>query len=248
MESKKQKLIRGLNLVINALKNNTIHYEWTEQHSCNCGVVAQSILGRNKVEINQYWVEASGKLGQFETDKKKIDRTWQNAVKHLCPITGEPMAEIFKKLFEAGLSKSDIVHLEYMDNKAILDRSGINMKIRKTIKEKVFEKTVEETEIQKHPNFFLRLFGKKIEVKVKKDVFKEVSSEKTVDDDNYHTRRGNLIKYLTAWVLILQEGIKYTESELSDLNASQLENELLVAVAEENYEYATVLRDKLNFK
>lgn len=248
METKKQKLIKGLNLVINALKNNTIHYELTEQHSCNCGVVAQSILGKNKAELNSYWVEASNKLTQFETDKKKIDRTWQNAVKHLCPITGEPMADVFRKLFEAGLSKSDIVHLEYMDNKAILSRSGIKMKINKTFKEKVFVETIEKTIIQNHPNFFLRIFGKKIEVKVTEDVFKEVSSEKVVEDNQYHTRQHNLVKYLTAWVLILEEGVKHTETELEGLNASQLENELLVAVAEENYEYATVLRDKLNFK
>lgn len=248
METKKIKLIKGLNLAINALKNNTIHYEWTSQSSCNCGIVSQAILGKNKKEIHDLWGEASIKMQDFETDKVKIDKTWQNAVKYLCPITGEPTVDVFRKLFDAGLSKSDIVHLEYMDNKAILERSGINKKIKKITTEKVLEKTIEETEIKKHPNFFLRIFGKKVQEKVKKDVFREVSSEKIVNDDLYHTRQGNLIKYLTAWVLILEEGIKYKESDLNDLNVFQLENELLVAVAEENYEYASVLRDKLNFK
>jgi hypothetical protein len=248
METKTQKLIKGLNIVINALKNGTIHYDWTQQDSCNCGVVAQAILGKTKEEIRTFYNEISSGLAKHNTKDTKIDLTWQNGVKYLCPLTGEPMIEVFKKLFEAGLSKSDIVHLEYMNNPAILKRSGIQLKIKKVVVEKKLAETVTRLETQKHPNLFPRLFGKTVQVAVKTDVYKEIKSEKIIVDDYFHTKQHNLIKYLTAWVSILQEGAKYKEEDLGGLTIEELESELLIAVAEDKFEYACLLRDTINAK
>ncbi len=248
METKTQRLIKGLNVVINALKNGTIHYDWSHQDSCNCGVVAQAILAKNKDEIRTYYNEVQKELAKHNTNDAKVDLTWQNGVRYLCPLTGEPMVEVFRKLFEAGLSKSDIVHLEYMNNPAILKRSGIQLKIKKVVVEKKLVETVTRLETQKHPNFFKKLVGKTIQVSVKTDVYQEVKNEKTVVDDLFHTKQHNLIKYLTAWVSILQEGAKYKEEELSGLTVEELESELLVAVANDKFEYACTLRDMINAK
>src|SRR5271165_6450143 len=111
MNAKKQKLIKALNLAINALKNDTVHYSWQHQNSCNCGIVAQAILGKNKQQINSLWANVETKLEEINIK----EYTWRNGVKHLCPITGEPLVDVFSKLFESGLSKEDIVHLEYMN-------------------------------------------------------------------------------------------------------------------------------------
>lgn len=51
--NRKQKLIESLRLVIGALKNGTIHYDWKEQHSCNAGVVAQAVLEETRDGINE---------------------------------------------------------------------------------------------------------------------------------------------------------------------------------------------------
>jgi hypothetical protein len=48
---RKEKLIESLRLVIDALKNNTVYYDWSEQSSCNMGVVAQAILSVDVKEL-----------------------------------------------------------------------------------------------------------------------------------------------------------------------------------------------------
>ncbi len=246
MENRKQRLINSLSLAIVELKNNTIHYDWRHQESCNCGVVAQAVLGTTPAKVRELWLEASGKLRIIESikpDEEPFDRTWQNAVKNLCPMTGEPMVKVFKMLFDAGLTKSDIVHLEYMDNPAILKRSGINIKEKVSFKssKKVMES---KTIMVKHPFYLLRILGvmqtKEVQVEVVEYVDKKTG---------YYASRNNLVLYLTAWVSILKEGTKYKESDtLSEVAATDLEHELLVAVANEDFEYAAALRDKINVK
>lgn len=244
METRKSKMITSLNLVINALKNNTIYYNWTHQESCNCGVVAQALLNVNAPHLKSMWRDAQKIMISLKReDEKSIDPTWQNGVKRLCPITGEPMADVFKRLFDAGLTKEDIVHLEYMDNPAILKRSGIDIKARYFNNEsKKVEKQV-TTKIP-HPFFLFRWFGV---TKTKTEVKETFETEKV--QVGYYTKQENLILYLQAWVDILNEGVKYKNGQsVEKMSNVDLEKELLNAVAEENYEYATILRNEINLK
>ncbi len=228
METKKEKLIAGLSLAISALKDNTIHYDWVEQDSCNCGVVAQAITGLSRPDLRKMWNEVSGALDGIKKDGKAINKTWQNGVKHLCPITGQPTVDIFKILFAQGLSKSDIVHLEYMDNPAILAKSGIstnNLQVKIKVKQPV---------PHSFPLFrWLKIKGKEVEVEA-------------IENSSFFTNKGNLILYLTAWVQILKEGGKL--EPMSNLSVTELQKELLIAIAEDNFEYACVLRDKINIR
>lgn len=240
MENKKDKLIKSLNLVINSLKNDTIHYDWESQSSCNCGIVAQAITGMNRKEIAQAYGEVNTALKNIDKD---ISRTWKNGVKYFCPITGEPMFKIFKDLFDNGLTKEDIVHLEFMDNPAILERSGIKTHEIETYYTSVKDSVVVTQEAIPHPNFFLRLFGYTKIVENEEITYKKV--EKTRKNSiKYYKKKGSLIKYLQAWVSILEEGSK--GEELDNTSRVDLEHELLVAVTEENFELAADLRDKIN--
>lgn len=247
MQTKKQKLISSLKLAINALKNKTIHYDWKEQASCNCGVVAQAILGKDVNEIEKLFSKVRDKIREIHNKQviegnnttQKADTTWRNGVKHLCPISGEPMAVVYKLLFEAGLSKEDIVHLEYMDNQAILAKSGIQTQIDKveTIK------TVIGTKTNPHPNKIKAFFG----ATVKDELIKETSVNKKVTDKAYFTKESNLILYLTAWVKILEGGVKYHNGDdISSCSVAELQTELILAEADERYEDAIILRDKIN--
>lgn len=237
---KKEKLIKALNIVINSLKNDTIHYSWESQSSCNCGIVAQAITGKNKEEVQELFNDVSSKLHDINKD---IQRTWKNGVKYLCPITGEPTSEIFKELFKNGLSREDIVHLEYMDNPAILERSKIE-----TIEQEKETKRVVDTETSNeilvpHSNFFMRLLGYTEYKTLTTTSYKEIEVTNDVEIE-YHTEQENLIKYLQAWVSILNEGSR--GEGLDNTSEIDLEHELLIAVTEEDYDKAILLRDKLN--
>ena len=127
--SKKEKLIGSLNVAISALKNDTVLYDWNSQSSCNCGVVSQAVLGKTNKQVGELFQEINKGLHGYETEEKKIRRTWKNGVKYLCPITGKSNIQILDDLNNAGMSKEDIVHLEYMDNDAILAKSGVKTSI-----------------------------------------------------------------------------------------------------------------------
>jgi hypothetical protein len=128
---KKAHLIKSLEIVIDSLKNDTIAYNWLKTHSCNMGVVAQALLGVTRQELN----EISRPLFM---DLPGESKTWKKGVKYNCPITGEAIPEIIKRLEAAGLHRNDIVHLEYLDNSAILANSTIE-KIKISLGSERFE-------------------------------------------------------------------------------------------------------------
>ena len=50
-KGKKEHLIKSLKIVISALRNDTILYEWTSPESCNCGIVSQAVLETNSENL-----------------------------------------------------------------------------------------------------------------------------------------------------------------------------------------------------
>jgi hypothetical protein len=233
---KKKNLVKSLIVAIDALRNDTIHYDWKEQHSCNAGVVAQACLGLTRDEVNRMRAPLFNVLDDINEKRStdKLDQTWKNAIKYGCPITGLSNFEIIDSLEKAGLSKADIVHLEYLENPAILEISGIP-KVKEVTKEKVDE-TVRFEEVN-DTSIIGRLFGKKITKKIVEPVYEEKVTE--TYPRQYFRKKENLILYLSAWVKILT-------AETSHENpASRLEAKLLNAVAEENYELAAELRNRL---
>jgi hypothetical protein len=118
-------LIESLRIAANALEKDFIHYKWIHQHSCNCGVVVQAVLGIATTKVQQLFNEAT-RATQFAYDPKNDDfLTWRGVCQRSCSVTGEPLSNVFKVLKESGLRPEDIVHLEYLNNKAILEISGI---------------------------------------------------------------------------------------------------------------------------
>ncbi len=168
----KLKLISSLQDAIKALENDSIEYDWWKTKSCNCGVVTQAITGLSAAAVDH----SLGVLLKHNPDLKNGDVSWSTFVKEFCPITGEPVVSIFKKLHEAGLTREEILNLEYLKDKKILDRSGIYTGI-----------TWETVITQKK---FLLFFKRTKEERV---------------PFAYYEIKSNLIKYLRAWVGILKE-------------------------------------------
>lgn len=230
---KRKNLIMALKLAAGALEKNTVIYDWKQQASCNCGIVAQALTGMHKSELEKYVSVAFSSFinGRPITDpvafNNKLDRTWKNLVIQKCSITGKPVSEILSLLLSKGLTTEDIMHLEYMENPAILERSGIKTGITTTIT----EHEVEEEEIVKKG--FLGIGRKTKIVKKIKTIKKK---------QNHYSIKENLIKYLTAWAEILEEQPEQVDIEN---NAVFLEERLLRATSEEKYKLAAEIRDKI---
>lgn len=211
MESKIQ---TALKTVIKALKNDTIHYDWHEQSNCNCGLVAQALLSDSEIDFKS-------NINKWKRDVKsydsKLGTSWKNAIKYLCPVTGLTSYDIFNELFKRGLTREDIIHLEYMENEAILKRSGI-------------VKNITKTRIVKHSNKYKAFFG-----------IKQIETYQKIDQDYYRSKE-NLILYLSAWLEIISEK---SVTDIKVLNKVSLEEELLKAVSLEDYSRAAEIRDML---
>lgn len=236
--SRRENLIKSLNTAIRALENDTVDYNWSKQNQCNCGVVSQAILGLHGDEFSKK-INSNNLFNHkmFENENnggEQREKTWKNAVKAWCPIANKPFKTIFIELTDAGLCPDDICHLEYMENKAILDKSGISTVVTYNKDVKVGVNYVPST------SFWGKLFGKKTEV----DVYETKTF--TQADNGYYKKKENLIKYLKGWVMILKEEREPIEEDLSNYHINELNERLLVAVADEDYTTAISLRDAIS--
>ena len=224
--NKKEHLIKSLSIAIEALENDTIYYNWRKQDSCNMGIVSQAVLGISTEELH------TKRKKIFDNIPDDVSCTWKNAVKYGCPLTGKSNFQIMEDLENAGLSKNDIVHLEYLDNPGILSQSEIS----KEYIEKRIEIGSEEIRVKDKSNFFKRIIGAtKIE---KRSIYKTV---RELDyPPAYYAEKSNLIKYLKAWVKILKG-----ETSLEGNSKEVLEAQLLIAISEENFEKAAELQNQI---
>jgi len=235
---KKEKLIKSLKVAVHALEADIVHYKWTEQSSCNCGVVSQAVLGISSLEIKKKIDSMITDLVEKKRDAKKIkedehayDTTWKNMVKFNCSITGKTSVQILRDLQEAGLAMEDICHLEYLENPAILARTNIPITGIITERKKVGTKKVKTK---------TGLFSSKIE---EVPIYEKVS--RTVKNHLvplYYSEKTNLIKYLKAWIGILEEASVEVKS---DSTKQTMQEELLKAVSGEDYETAAKIRDRI---
>jgi hypothetical protein len=235
---KKNNLIKSLNVAIRALETDSTNYKWQTHTQCNCGVVSQAVLGLSVDDLEDKIFRS--KLFAHKNFDSKDDggrgreKTWKNAVQTWCPIANKPLKTIFTELGEAGLSPEDICHLEFMENKAILAKSGIELAHTVTKQIEVGRQYVPST------TFWGKLFRKKVSVPVY-----ETKTETDLDID-YYSKKENLIKYLKAWVKILKEEREPIEDDLSNYHINELNERLLVAVADEDYVSAAMLRDAIS--
>lgn len=249
---RKEKLIQALRVAIDALQNETIFYNWQKQDSCNMGVVAQAILNvdaqailnvdaQKLKELRQPLFNKLDSINQKRQQKKEetLGHTWKNAIQQGCPITGENLPKIIKRLEECGMTRADMVHLEYLENPAILKLSGIQ--------QVPTQKRIQVDTIQKQiPAGWLGILGL---LGIKKTIQEPVYEIKTTYQypEHYYAEKENVIKYLSAWLSILLDenmSIKHDENKHLETELN-LERELLLAVVNEDYEKAATLRDKI---
>lgn len=108
----KLKLIKALRAAADTIERQPRMYCWSSMDSCNCGVVAQHLLG---VDVDE--------LGELRHNND-FTGTWSSVDR--CIKTGLPMSLVYQKLAENGLDPKDVVHLEHLTNEAILEEAGIS--------------------------------------------------------------------------------------------------------------------------
>jgi hypothetical protein len=100
-------LIQALRATATQLKNGTT-YAWGNHGSCNCGNLLQVVCEISKEEILKYAHQGIGE--------------WTELATEYCGVTNAPIDLLLYKLQEIGLTPTDIHHLEYLDNRAVLDQ------------------------------------------------------------------------------------------------------------------------------
>lgn len=100
-------LIEALRETAARLRNGA-HYAWGNHGACNCGNLTQVVTKLSKEEILAY---AHTGIGE-----------WTELAEDYCGITNAPAGLLITKLQEIGLTPSDIHNLEYLEDKAVLQR------------------------------------------------------------------------------------------------------------------------------
>lgn len=81
-------------------------YAWGNHGSCNCGNLLQVVCKLSKEDILQY-----AHMGQGE---------WTELALEFCPVSQAPLDLMMRKLIDLGLTPTDIHHLEYLDDREVL--------------------------------------------------------------------------------------------------------------------------------
>ena len=92
------------------------HYRWTHLGACNCGHLAQTVTQLDAEAIRRYAMERAGE--------------WADQVLEFCPASGYPMDEILRALFELGLTRDDLAHLEKLSAPEVLRRLPVEERIQ----------------------------------------------------------------------------------------------------------------------
>ncbi|MCH7399423.1 hypothetical protein MM236_15580 [Belliella sp. DSM 107340] len=118
------KLIQAFRGTIDKLKNGA-SYQWGHMGACNCGNLAQEITKYSKGEIHKYAMQRHG--------------DWNDQLIDYCPTSGLPMDEVIDQLLEAGLTVSDLAHLEKLSSPEVLKEIPLPRRhsLKKNVKEDV---------------------------------------------------------------------------------------------------------------
>lgn len=84
------------------------HYAWGHHGSCNCGHVLQVVTQLSKEEIVRHAQTVHGE--------------WTEIAEDYCGVTNAPAYLLVSKLEKLGLTPTDIHNLEYLEDRAVLNK------------------------------------------------------------------------------------------------------------------------------
>lgn len=99
-------LINALRETATRLRNGA-HYAWGHHGACNCGNLVQVVTNFTEGEIIRY---AHTGIGE-----------WTELAEEFCPVTSAPLTLVMARLEAIGLNATDIHHIEYLTDRAVLN-------------------------------------------------------------------------------------------------------------------------------
>jgi hypothetical protein len=119
-------LVDALRATSERLEKEDTKYQWGHMGQCNAGHLIQTVTGMDSFEIVQ--------SVDFQLDE------WSEHATDYCSCTGSKVEDIFLTMERYGMNHSDIVKLENLSDKAILDNlNGGFRYLRRNVREDVIE-------------------------------------------------------------------------------------------------------------
>lgn len=103
-------LISALRQTADRLGGDDVSYQWGHMGMCNCGHLAQAITGLKDQEIHRSALVREG--------------DWEQQAKDYCPASGNLIDVVLAAMFDLGLTRADIRHLEKLSDPDVLRRSA----------------------------------------------------------------------------------------------------------------------------
>ena len=91
-----------------------VSYQWGHMGMCNCGHLAQSITGLAGREIHQSALVREG--------------DWEQQANDYCPTSGNLIDTVLAAMFDLGLTRDDVRHLEKLSDPEVLRRAGPHLR------------------------------------------------------------------------------------------------------------------------
>lgn len=136
-------------------------YSWGHHGACNCGNLLQVLTPLTEKEILTFAHTGTGE--------------WTELAQEYCPTSGAPVDLLISRLEQAGLTPTDIHHIEYLSDRAVLEQLPGGFRwLKRNVREDVilyFEAYARLLELQVQKNQYTEqlieeaLIGEKQEVK-----------------------------------------------------------------------------------
>ena len=107
-------LVTALRTTASRLRDGAA-YRWSSFAACNCGNLVQTVTSLSAKEIHEAAFQRPG--------------DWAEQAREYCPGTGYPLDYVFQRLFELGLEREDIGHLERLSCPRVRRRVGIDVEL-----------------------------------------------------------------------------------------------------------------------
>ncbi len=90
-------------------------YSWCDTTACNCGIIAQCVLGVDERELEF----------RLYNSNHMLLGLW-SVIPPTCPKTGIPLHNVLAALHNAGFSQQDLKSAEHLDDESVCLRAGID--------------------------------------------------------------------------------------------------------------------------
>lgn len=86
-------------------------YEWSSTIDCQCGILAQVVLGQKLGELDEY--------ARASVSWEELLEDWIGSP--ICTTTGLSITQIVEALYNAGFTKQELIDLEDLNSKEVLN-------------------------------------------------------------------------------------------------------------------------------